>query len=175
VGSEVLEIDTGAPQLSRGLLGILMVVVILGVTAALTVSRLTSTGITVPPGLFPTTTHAGGSGGPVTPAGPISIDRAALATACNADADSVENAVQLYEAQIGMPPPDLAALSATSTSSGQSGGPWLRALPRSTHYTIYVDSHGTVGVFPPGASPAGMVPAADDYGQHHDLCGSVPR
>lgn len=160
--------------MSRGLLGVLLVVVTLGVAAALTVSKLTSSSLTVPPGLFTTTTAHGSPPGATTTAGPSSIERAALTSACNADAQSVQSAVRLYMAATGAAPPNLSALAATSSAGATSAGPWLRAVPSTAHYTIYVDAHGTVGIFPAHASPTGLVPAADDYAAHPDLCASVP-
>ena len=160
--------------MSRGLLGLILGVVVIGVAAALTVTSLTSTSITVPRGVFPTTSLGRGGGGPVTPAAPNSVGRAALTSACNADAESVENAVQLYLAQTGAPPANIAALASASTANGQAGGPWLRSVPSTVHYTIYVDSKGNVGIFPARADPSGLVPSSADFAQHPDLCASVP-
>ena len=148
--------------------------VAIAVAAALTVTKLTSSGITVPAGLFPTTTASGGSSGAATPAAPASIGHAALAAACDADAKSVTAAVQAYTAEIGSPPPDEAALAASSTIEGQTMGPWLRSVPGTSHYTIYVDAHGDVGVYPAHATPTGTVPSSEDYAQHPELCTTVP-
>jgi hypothetical protein len=58
---------------------------------------------------------------------------------CNADADSVQTAVDSYQGQTGSYPIDVAAL----TASGPQG-PWLRAAPRSDRYRISLDNAGNV-------------------------------
>ena len=149
--------------MNRGLLGLLLVVVILGGGAAIAVSSLGgSSSVTLPPEI--TTTVAAGtttSG----PGGPAPVGGAGLVAACRADVQSVESAVQLFQAQNGTWPPDLAALVPS----------WLRSPPSETHYTIYLDGQGHVGVYPPGSNPSGGVAQAADVGLHPELCLTVPR
>jgi len=69
---------------------------------------------------------------------------------CRADAKSVETAVEAYKAQNGgNPPSGFSALIETNVVGGQTVGPWLQAVPNSSHYTILIDGQGNVYVYPP--------------------------
>ena len=75
----------------------------------------------------------------------------AIASSCNADAKSVETALEAYKAQIGSYPAALANLtgSVTTTVNGVSQvvGPWLKEVPSTNNYTISFDSaSGAVSV-----------------------------
>jgi type II secretory pathway pseudopilin PulG len=74
---------------------------------------------------------------------------------CNADAASVETALQAYQAQNNDSyPPLLAPWSAASyttnysllTTANSNGGPWLRVAPSTSNYVIEYDGSGHVWV-----------------------------
>ncbi len=72
----------------------------------------------------------------------------AIASSCNADAKSVETAMESYKAQIGSYPTDISALTSGPTATTINGvsetvGPWLKELPGTSNYTISVDSAGS--------------------------------
>jgi len=80
-----------------------------------------------------------------------STNKNAVASSCNADAKSVETALEAYKAQIGTYPAAAAAstvlISPTSTTVNgvsESVGPWLKEWPSTSNYTIAVDSSGNV-------------------------------
>src|SRR5580704_19366843 len=58
----------------------------------------------------------------------------AVAASCSADAKSVETAMSAYDAQLASYPGSLAALATTANGPGGVVGPWLRAVPSTTHY-----------------------------------------
>ena len=68
----------------------------------------------------------------------------AIASSCNADAKSVETALEAYKAQITTYPASLGALttSVATTVNGVSEtvGPWLKEAPSTTNYTISFNS-----------------------------------
>ena len=66
----------------------------------------------------------------------------AAVSSCNADAKSVETAVEAYHAQTGAYPAGIGVLTASTSINGSTVGPWLRSTPGTNHYTISV---GTVG------------------------------
>jgi len=74
----------------------------------------------------------------------------AIASSCNADAKSVETAVEAYKAQIGSYPAgsDLLTTSTVTTVNGVSEtvGPWLKEWPSTNNYTIAIDASGNVSV-----------------------------
>jgi general secretion pathway protein G len=82
-------------------------------------------------------------------------------SACNADAKSVEIAVEAYRANQGVFPPDQAHL----LPPGTAGQVYLRIWPNSTHYAITLDATpGQVDVNganydvpPPGPNPCASV------------------
>jgi hypothetical protein len=95
-----------------------------------------------------------------------SPSNASAVAACKADARAVETAAEAYHAQVGTYPPNINVLTQTLVVNGQSLGPWLRAVPSTTHYTIFVDPQtGSADVFPPGTSQ----PSAFDEGHSFDL------
>lgn len=58
-------------------------------------------------------------------------------SACNADAKSVETAVEAYKAQTTSFPASLAALETTTVYNSNTVGPWLRSTPGSGNgYTV---------------------------------------
>lgn len=64
-------------------------------------------------------------------------------SACNADAKSVEVAVEAYHTQVGSWPTTNTQL----TSTAVTGGPYLRTFPSNgTHYTITLGTNGVVNV-----------------------------
>jgi len=64
-------------------------------------------------------------------------------SACNADAKSVEVAVEAYHTQLGTWPTTNTQL----TSSAVNGGPYIRTFPNNgTHYTITLGANGEVDV-----------------------------
>lgn len=68
-------------------------------------------------------------------------------SACNADAKSVETAVEAFKAQTTSWPTSLGELTTTSIYNSQTVGPWLRSTPGSGNgYTIAIDSSGNVSV-----------------------------
>ena len=79
----------------------------------------------------------------------------AIASSCNADAKSVETALEAYKAQLTAYPATLDDLT-TSTVTTVNGvtetvGPWLKEVPSTTNYTISFDSStGVVSVAAPG-------------------------
>jgi general secretion pathway protein G len=86
----------------------------------------------------------------------------AIASSCNADAKSVETALEAYKAQITTYPASLGALttSVATTVNGVSEtvGPWLKEAPSTTNYTISFNSaNGAVSVngnaYPGTANP----------------------
>jgi general secretion pathway protein G len=81
----------------------------------------------------------------------------AIASSCNADAKSVETAVQAYEAQLpGQVPANIAALTTSlgTTVNGVSEtvGPWLKEAPSTANYNISLDGSGNVQVGKAGSS-----------------------
>lgn len=65
--------------------------------------------------------------------------------ACDADAKSVETAVEAYKAQIGSYP-GAGATTALLTASG-TNGPWLRSWPGTANsYTVTLAASGVVNV-----------------------------
>jgi len=98
----------------------------------------------------------------------------AIASSCNADAKSVETAMEAYKAQIGSYPADAAAstILVTSTVASVNGttenvGPWLKQWPSTANYEISISS-GAVQVAGPGGTP----PAAP-YDGTKDPCNSL--
>ncbi len=71
----------------------------------------------------------------------------AIASSCNADAKSVETALEAYKAQMTSYPADAAASTLLVTTSSvdvngvtETVGPWLKAWPSQANYTISVAS-----------------------------------
>jgi len=80
-----------------------------------------------------------------------STNKNAIASSCNADAKSVETALEAYKAQTGSYPTDWSSLTSgpvTTTINGvaETIGPWLKELPASNNYTISADTSGNVSV-----------------------------
>ena len=72
---------------------------------------------------------------------------ASAIAACNADTEAVVTAAQAYQAQVGAFPTSIDALARATPTAG----PWLREVPSTKHYTIFLDSQtGSVYVYPPG-------------------------
>ena len=67
-------------------------------------------------------------------------------SSCNADAKSVETAVEAYHAQTGAFAPSLNALTGSTSTAGSTVGPWLRSVPGTNHYTITLAASGEVDV-----------------------------
>ena len=79
-----------------------------------------------------------------------STNTSAIASSCNADAKSVETALEAYKAQIGSYPAtsDLLTTSTVTTQNGVSEtvGPWLKEWPSTNNYTVAIDTSGNVSV-----------------------------
>ena len=150
--------------MSRGLLGLVLVVVVLGGLAALAVTSLSGTG-SAPLGTTGTTAVPGGTGASASGSSGGGPSRSSLVEACTVDAKDVETALEAYDAEHGAYPPSMGALVPS----------YLREAPSSVHYTIVFDSSGRVGVLPPDSTLSGPVPDAASYDLHPELCQSVPR
>ncbi len=77
----------------------------------------------------------------------------AVASSCNADAKSVETALEAYKAQLGSYPAAGAASTVLVTSTvttvngvNETVGPWLKEWPSTNNYTISADTAGNVSV-----------------------------
>ena len=77
-----------------------------------------------------------------------STNQNAVAASCNADAKSVETAMEAYKAQTGQYPSSISALTVSTQISvngvSETVGPWLKAWPSTANYTISVDASGDV-------------------------------
>ena len=134
-------------------------IVLAGVLAVVLV--LTSTGSARRTSSAPLTTvsSAPSSTTPTTGAPLSQTPPAAEVAACQADAQSVEVAVQAYQAQKGTYPSPAAPWSAATyaadyaplTSSSAGGGPYLHNAPGARYYVIEYDSSGHVWIAPPGS------------------------
>jgi len=86
----------------------------------------------------------------------------AVAASCSADAKSVETAMSAYDAQLASYPPSLAALATTAAGPNGTVGPWLRAVPSTTHYVV-TNVGANLFVLPPSeAGPVYSVGAIAD-------------
>lgn len=138
----------GTDERGSSLIGILLVVMILGVMAAVTLGSLgyapnsTMTGVplTMPGGgplAATTSTTAVNSG-----AGNI-VGEATVA-ACRSDYANVEAAVHRFESLNGSPPPAGTAWASTTAN----GGPLLQSWPRGDHQYSIVWDGSTLSVVP---------------------------
>src|ERR1700678_559076 len=82
------------------------------------------------------------------PGATTSTAASAFVASCQADAKSVETALEAYKAQIGAYPlaDDWGALTTSRPGASGTVGPWLRAVPSMTHYVINFDGNGDVSV-----------------------------
>jgi hypothetical protein len=93
---------------------------------------------------------------------------AGVIAACQSDWNSVEVALQAYDAETGSyptpPSPWSTATYATNytplTRAGH-GGPFMPSAPLTTHYVIEYDAAGHIWVAPPGKYDAAYSPARD--------------
>jgi general secretion pathway protein G len=76
----------------------------------------------------------------------------AVAASCRADAKSVETAVEAYHAQTGAFPANVSALAVSTVTNGSTVGPWLRAVPTASQYSISLGGSGTVLVSSSGGA-----------------------
>lgn len=122
----------GALEQGASLIGLLVVLVVLGVTAAIVVTALpSSTPTTLPTTATTPTTRA--PGGHTTTTTSPSILSAALLAACVANVQAVQSAAQTYETLNGLKPP---AGSSWATSKAH-GGPYLQSWPAPAgHVTV---------------------------------------
>jgi general secretion pathway protein G len=84
-----------------------------------------------------------------------STTKNAVAASCSSDAKTVETAVSAYQAQNGAitdTGATMAAWYAVLTGTGGSSSVYLRAMPASTHYTIFFTTAGAVYALPYSAS-----------------------
>jgi len=74
--------------------------------------------------------------------------------ACQSDAKSVETALEAYKAQMGQYPAGDSWTSLTQAQTGPNGsvGPWLKAEPTSTHYSINFSATGQVSADAPNTA-----------------------
>ncbi len=144
----------GANRINVGLgfnlIGLLLVVVILGVAAAVAVSSLGKTTAGTPPGTTTGTTL--GSTGETTvgtTAGRIGalVNQSAV-TACESDASAVATAIQDYSTLH-----DVASAVVTPALLTSGPSPFLVSFPSSPHYTITIVS-GVVMIAAPRTSAA---------------------
>lgn len=123
------------------LIELLIVIVILGILAAIVVFAVGSTG------------------------------KNASAAACNADAKSVETALEAVKAQTGAYPGALGGQTAADwnalTGGGGGGATYLRSQPGTTHYTIWYDGSGNVLI---GAKAAADSTGALDFDKTPTAC-----
>jgi len=80
-----------------------------------------------------------------------STNKNAIASSCNADAKSVETAMEAYKAQVGTYPANITILTSGPTATTINGvtesvGPWLKELPAANNYSITADTSGNVSV-----------------------------
>jgi prepilin-type N-terminal cleavage/methylation domain-containing protein len=124
------------------LIELLIVIVILGILAAIVVFAVGGTG------------------------------KNAAVAACKADAKSVETALEAYKAQNGGTfPPSPAANNATDPGwaalvnpAGGSNTPYLRSVPSTAHYTLWWDgTSGAVFVLGANAADPGSDPASGNF------------
>lgn len=145
----------GAAGIGFGLIGILAVVVVLGIAAAIAIPSLSGSNGGSSPAATTTTEGVGGShpgSGPITSETTTEVTTGipseAAAEACQADAQTVATAVQDYEALHGGSP---SAVTPGVLTSGSS--PFLQSFPSSADYAITI-VHGVVMVAAPKTAPA---------------------
>jgi hypothetical protein len=105
------------------------------------------------------------------------LPKAFQVTSCNADAKSLETALQAYHARNGSYPSVPDPWSAANYESNfapletaaSAGGPLLERTPNSSHYIIEYDSSGHVWVEGPGTYDA-TYNATQDYGSNPNAC-----
>jgi general secretion pathway protein G len=80
--------------------------------------------------------------------------------ACQSDFKTMQVAQEAYKAQLTKWPANAAALTGTGTDpvTGLTVGPWIKALPGTSHYTIALDGVGNISVTPTGGA---LVTATD--------------
>ena len=82
----------------------------------------------------------------------------AIASSCNADAKSVETAMEAYKAQLTTYPGSIGALtsSTVATVNGvtETVGPWLKEAPSSANYIISLDAAAPCRWPGPNGTPA---------------------
>ena len=91
---------------------------------------------------------------------------------CNADATSVQTAADAYHDQIGSWPPSVVALTLTVNGAG----PWLREVPSSSNYTIFVSStDGSVYVYAPNTPRPSSFSASNSYTNGPGVCSTYAQ
>jgi prepilin-type N-terminal cleavage/methylation domain-containing protein len=97
----------------------------------------------------------------------------AVAASCNADAKSVETAMEAYKAQTGGYPTAVSLLTAQTVTTVNgvniTVGPWLKAAPGTSHYSISIDTTGGVFMLPPGG---GTPASANNFDVTPGICNS---
>ena len=95
---------------------------------------------------------------------------------CQADAETIETALEAYMAEKGAyPSPPYPWSAATYVAdfgpltAGTSGGPFLHTPPSSNDYVIEYDSAGHLWIAPPGSFSATYNPG-QDFSVHPDIC-----
>ncbi|HUA94962.1 MAG TPA: prepilin-type N-terminal cleavage/methylation domain-containing protein [Acidimicrobiales bacterium] len=101
-----------------------------------------------------------------------STNQNAVAASCNADAKSVETAMEAYKAQTGQYPSSISALTVSTQISvngvSETVGPWLKTVPGSSHYQISIDTSGDVFLLKPNANWA--TGNSDNYDDTPGVC-----
>jgi len=103
-------------------------------------------------------------------------------SACNADAKSVETALEAYKAQMGYYPTNLNSLTTSATDgNGNPVGSWLRATPNANTaadgYSIAYVSNGTAANDPAGQATVDIVfpgGAVSNFDSNNGPNGSSP-
>jgi type II secretory pathway pseudopilin PulG len=105
--------------------------------------------------------------------GPTTTAPGAVVASCQANAKSVETALEAYDTQMGAYPlaDDWDALTTSQMGSHGSVGPWLKATPSTTHYVINFDGSGDVSVDKVGVT---TYQAADNIDSRPDACTTNP-
>ena len=123
--------------------------------------------VAVPACSSPSTSTSTSTSHPTTTSSTISIQQASSAevAACEADAKSLEVALEAYMVQKGAfpspPSPWSASTYATNFApllSAAGGGPYMASPPASKFYVVEYDSSGHVWVAPPGSYGAAYNP-----------------
>jgi hypothetical protein len=138
--------SSDAAERGSSLIGLLIVLIILGLMAAVTLGGL---GYTSNPSITGVPLTMPGGGAIVTATSttlltPSNHASAAAVTTCRADYATVSVALQSYERLTGAQPPAGTAWAHTTVE----GGPLLRTWPRDKHFYVIVWNGSTLSVVP---------------------------
>jgi hypothetical protein len=168
LGLEASSAPEPGPQRTRGRSALTAGLVLGAVAVLATVPACSSS---PNPSAVPTTSSTTSTTSSVT----LPAQSAAEIAACQADAKTVELALQTYQADQGAypspPSPWSAATYAANyqpLTSAADGGPYLPGPPHTTSYVIAYDSAGHVWVTPPGSY--GAYDKGQDFDADPDVC-----